>query len=248
MSAHCSCQGARSAVSIPQAVWIACNAVKNEVDSRWDEFQYRKRYGLHAMERCLMNNSMIIGVSIPQAVWIACNKWRKFVRAWLAKFQYRKRYGLHAIQTTKSCIRKWGSFNTASGMDCMQLSLQREMWRVAPVSIPQAVWIACNVTFRSCGARSRSFNTASGMDCMQLPYEQLSRAISLSFQYRKRYGLHAILSPGSLGNSEPRSRFSDTDPLFAFFPKCAELFCREKCFERGLKPVIARALLSTKEI
>ena len=68
------------------------------------------------------------------------------------------------------------------------------------------------------------------------------------FQYRKRYGLHAILSPGSLGNSAPRSRFSDTDPLFAFFPKCAELFCREKCFERGLKPVIARALLSTKEI
>ena len=68
------------------------------------------------------------------------------------------------------------------------------------------------------------------------------------FQYRKRYGLHAILSPGSLGNSEPRSRFSDTDPLFAVFPKCAELFCREKCFERGLKPVIARTLLSTKEI
>ena len=59
-------------------------------------------------------------------------------------------------------------FNTASGMDCMQskeslLSLQK-----AKVSIPQAVWIACNknsfIPIRYMGS---CFNTASGMDCMQ---------------------------------------------------------------------------------
>ena len=37
------------------------------------------------------------------------------------------------------------------------------------------------------------FNTASGMDCMQLllPHE-LPMLQPVSFQYRKRYGLHAM--------------------------------------------------------
>ena len=38
------------------------------------QFQYRKRYGLHAMKEWIEN---VMGdvVSIPQAVWIACNKY-----------------------------------------------------------------------------------------------------------------------------------------------------------------------------
>ena len=59
--------------------------------------------------------------------------------------------------------------------------------------------------------------------------------IQPQFQYRKRYGLHAILSPGSLGNSEPRSRFSDTDPLFAFFPKVRGTFLSRKVLRKGLE-------------
>ena len=40
--------------------------------------------------------------------------------------------------------------------------------------------------------RSRRFNTASGMDCMQLWYFLPQIIFLLKFQYRKRYGLHAI--------------------------------------------------------
>ena len=79
------------------------------------------------------------------------------------------------------------------------------------VSIPQAVWIACNV------------------------WKILNTRHLEKFQYRKRYGLHAILSPGSLGNSEPRSRFSDTDPLFAFFPKVRGTFLSRKVLRKGLE-------------
>ena len=57
----------------------------------------------------------------------------------------------------------------------------------------------------------------------------------LEFQYRKRYGLHAILSPGSLGNSEPKNRVSNDDPLFAFFPKVSGTFLSRKVLRKGLE-------------
>ena len=186
-------------------------------------------------------------VSIPQAVWIACNYdllgWgspffrfntasgmdcMQYLRAIMALrilwFQYRKRYGLHAIWCPQSGVRGYR------------------------VSIPQAVWIACN----------------SGT--------QSQRRLISTFQYRKRYGLHAICSstrvyrgcccfntasgmdcmqyclPEALETVSPKTEFLTMTPFSRFFPKWAEHFCREKCFERGLKPVIARALLSTKEI
>ena len=140
-------------------------------------FQYRKRYGLHAIEKP-MRVIRIRGVSIPQAVWIACN-YKIFVFLLPSdEFQYRKRYGLHAMRS-------------------------RNRRRV---------------TLSFC------FNTASGMDCMQ-------------------YCL-----PEALETVSPEVGFLILTPFSRFSPKCAELFCREKCFERGLKPVIARALLSTKEI
>ena len=89
--------------------------------------------------------------------------WRKL------RFQYRKRYGLHAIRH-----ESYG------------------LIRISRVSIPQAVWIACNVvnTLRDFGYTG--FNTASGMDCMQFQsIDNLEDAL-YAFQYRKRYGLHAI--------------------------------------------------------
>ena len=92
------------------------------------------------------------------------------------------------------------------------------------VSIPQAVWIACNQYDQIGNSLPFGFNTASGMDCMQ-------------------YCL-----PEALETVSPEVGFLILTPFSRFSPKCAELFCREKCFERGLKPVIARALLSTKEI
>ena len=59
-------------------------------------------------------------------------------------------------------------FNTASGMDCMQLEICRPR-----------------------DYSSRCFNTASGMDCMQFEMIKLFQTVE-EFQYRKRYGLHAI--------------------------------------------------------
>ena len=59
-------------------------------------------------------------VSIPQAVWIACNDRIALRRRTIRLFQYRKRYGLHAINEKRIAELEKCSFNTASGMDCMQ--------------------------------------------------------------------------------------------------------------------------------
>ena len=59
------------------------------------------------------------------------------------------------------------------------------------VSIPQAVWIACNFRARLSQKQKLCFNTASGMDCMQFIFVSEGE-IDHEFQYRKRYGLHAI--------------------------------------------------------
>ena len=88
-------------------------------------------------------------------------------------------------------IKHVGSFNTASGMDCMQYCVgSRKLAGVEfqyrkryglhamsyheddiclgrRVSIPQAVWIACNTALLIRKELVAGFNTASGMDCMQ---------------------------------------------------------------------------------
>ena len=53
------------------------------------------------------------------------------------------------------------------------------------------------------------------------------------FQYRKRYELHAILFPGALGNSELKSRFSKTLSLFAIFPKPSGTFLSQNRLKRA---------------
>ena len=68
------------------------------------------------------------------------------------------------------------------------------------VSIPQAVWIACNIFDTELKMPITSFNTASGMDCMQFVGPYFSQKKSNQFQYRKRYGLHAILSRTTLAH------------------------------------------------
>ena len=61
------------------------------------------------------------------------------------------------------------------------------------VSIPQAVWIACNNSKRRLKSVVWGFNTASGMDCMQF-FERITTEAQMKvFQYRKRYGLHAMI-------------------------------------------------------
>ena len=117
------------------------------------------------------------------------------IRAKHKMFQYRKRYGLHAILEGGADLDSTLGFNTASGMDCMQSALYERKCvdfmlfqyrkryglhaiseyglpsRHPQVSIPQAVWIACN----------------EDVDA--------DAKVVFVFQYRKRYGLHAIKSP-----------------------------------------------------
>ena len=88
-------------VSIPQAVWIACNEVFEKIVKGADLFQYRKRYGLHAIVPSSEFDEEVGIVSIPQAVWIACNSPLESAPAW-------------------DCP----CFNTASGMDCMQCQVR----------------------------------------------------------------------------------------------------------------------------
>jgi len=109
------------------------------------------------------------------------------------KFQYRKRYGLHAIRMGPLRWRGTTRFNTASGMDCMQY------WHLGTISsflmsFNTASGMDCmqwNYHGKYHTSFSR-FNTASGMDCMQCPDVVAPGRMVTLFQYRKRYGLHAI--------------------------------------------------------
>ena len=211
-------------VSIPQAVWIACNFL------------------------FLKGSDQMNTVSIPQAVWIACNldEWYPLLPTERVSIPQAVWIACNFAITIPPKVSFSVSIPQAVWIAC---NLQKdESGQDGQVSIPQAVWIACNLNIIISHVHEYEFQYRKRYGLHAISSLRRSSRNQRVFQYRKRYGLHAILSPGSLGNSEPRSRFSDTDPLFAFFPKCAELFCREKCFERGLKPVIARALLSTKEI
>ena len=105
-----------------------------------------------------------------------------------------------------------GGFNTASGMDCMQFYENEFLPR-----------------------RWSSFNTASGMDCMQL-HNLLSCGSCREFQYRKRYGLHAIPSLTALGTAEPRSGFSKRIALFGKSPQPRGIFLSPKSAENVRKP------------
>ena len=118
-------------------------------------------------------------VSIPQAVWIACNLKMKKNFAEIEVFQYRKRYGLHAILRICESCHFQSRFNTASGMDCMQLQC----------------WPCPNKYFWF------QYRKRYGLHAMTMIFP--SCLMQAKFQYRKRYGLHAIyrLSVGCFGGS-----------------------------------------------
>mgnify|MGYP001672683044 CR=1 FL=1 len=107
-------------VSIPQAVWIACNAGQVIAAQGLAWFQYRKRYGLHAMERCRQEAQV------------------------RPKFQYRKRYGLHAITIRVLRKHRQNKFQYRKRYGLHAMFNSKPIVDASNVSIPQAVWIACN--------------------------------------------------------------------------------------------------------
>ena len=163
-------------VSIPQAVWIACNEEARSFGHFIVTFQYRKRYGLHAI-----------------GLFLSCSKAQDL-------FQYRKRYGLHAISNL--CRKRNSCF----------------------VSIPQAVWIACNSTKNNVKFSRLSFNTASGMDCMQYRPSQ------------------------PLGQLNPEAGFLNGSLFWTNRRNLAGFFCRQNRLKTSANPVISRKLLSTGKI
>ena len=157
----------RVKVSIPQAVWIACN----EKEHLW---------------------SVRPVVSIPQAVWIACNDMTS-VRAGESKlFQYRKRYELHAMLIGFLAAATFACFNTASGMNCMQFIIFQPNMYPVPVSIPQAVWIACNALVLHKKQCPLSFQYRKRYELHAIEAELHRANFTGAFQYRKRYELHAM--------------------------------------------------------
>ena len=58
----------------------------------------------------------------------------------------------------------------------------------------------------------------------------------LKFPYRKRYGLHAIPSLTALGTAEPRSGFSKRIALFGKSPQPRGIFLSPKSAENVRKP------------
>ena len=176
-------------------------------------------------------------VSIPQAVWIACNLTGFIVTRDSRSFNTASGMDCMQCTTNSNAPSSHGSFNTASGMDCMQYqrlpfgksslmfqyrkryglhAISIAIWQSTPtrVSIPQAVWIACNQTWAMVGIfpLTVSIPQAVWIACNSNPMAFEVGKVYPKFQYRKRYGLHAILSPRTLENSEPRNRFSNTEP------------------------------------
>ena len=129
-------------------------------------FQYRKRYGLHAIDA------------------------GQVIAAQGLAFQYRKRYGLHAIVGTGR-----GSYEPVqvSIPQAVRIACNEDVEVVegVNVSIPQAVRIACNSKIPLQPRRTSWFQYRKRYGLHAIKTTQRSRR-AVRFQYRKRYGLHAI--------------------------------------------------------
>ena len=128
-------------------------------------------------------------------------------------------------------------FNTASGMDCMQFSPLNEYASSDAVSIPQAVWIACNNEAGQVYAAKGLFQYRKRYGLHAIDgFKIVIPPSGIVFQYRKRYGLHAIPSLTALGTAEPRSGFSKRSALFGESPRPRGIFLSPKSAENVRKP------------
>ncbi len=142
-------------------------------------------------------------------------------------------------------------FNTASGMDCMQLLYHPIKGRVVtPVSIPQAVWIACNdfETAKKVLKGKTRFNTASGMDCMQFFCTSLCDAQLRCFNTASGMDCMQYRPSQPLGQLNPEAGFLNGSLFLANRRNLAGFFCRQNRLKTSANPVIPRKLLSTGKI
>ena len=180
-------------VSIPQAVWIACNGRTARYVTAPTSFNTAS--GMDCMQWLWYSQVAWCRRSFNTASGMDCMQFivSRLVASAAPEFQYRKRYGLHAMHNVCKHFIHYIGFNTASGMDCMQSYCP--YCKKYERGFNTASGMDCMQSWRerTSGRSEGSFNTASGMDCMQSGIAYLLFALS-SFQYRKRYGLHAIPS------------------------------------------------------
>ena len=172
------------------------------MQSRLYRFQYRKRYGLHAI--------------LPMTLKTTSR----------TLFQYRKRYGLHAMGHSIRATSIRHCFNTASGMDCMQLHRDS----------------------RQNPRRHYCFNTASGMDCMQFAPASVHLRVCPSFNTASGMDCMQYRPSQPLGQLNPEAGFLNGSLFLANRRNLAGFFCRQNRLKTSANPVISRKLLSTGKI
>ena len=129
------------------------------------------------------------------------------------------------------------SFNTASGMDCMQLVNGHTFYdgdgkfQYRKRYGLHAIVVRCSRTAQIALFQYRKryglHAICRWMSCLSWQKR---------FQYRKRYGLHAIPSLTALGTAEPRSGFSKRIALFGKSPQPRGIFLSPKSAENVRKP------------
>ena len=113
-------------------------------------------------------------------------------------FQYRKRYGLHAMKMETSSAPIAPRFNTASGMDCMQLRERVRGWLMAVFQYRKRYGLHAMFKLLSDAGFYGMFQYRKRYGLHAIS-ERSSCMNNYQFQYRKRYGLHAIQSLAGYG-------------------------------------------------
>ena len=118
---------------------------------------------------------------------------------------------------------------------CNEEGCKRSAYQ-AGVSIPQAVWIACNEYRKELYYQIFAFQYRKRYGLHAIDDYLFDDSSSNEFQYRKRYGLHAIPSLTALGTAEPRSGFSKRIALFGKSPQPRGIFLSPKSAENVRNP------------
>ena len=189
-------------VLTPQAVWIACNKNIEAIGRKSPKVSIPQAVWIACNNNRLSFLFLKGEVSIPQAVWIACN-----------------------VAELLMCSDGSTSFNTASGMDCMQF-----------------VWMGSDKSFFV------SFNTASGMDCMQCFSD--GKPVKGCRGFNTASGMDCMQYRPSqpLGQLNPEAGFLNGSLFLANRRNLAGFFCRQNRLKTSANPVISRKLLSTGKI
>ena len=111
------------------------------------------------------------------------------------------------------------SFNTASGMDCMQSTRRNLSERACMFQYRKRYGLHAILIYWCMAAAAMSFNTASGMDCMQSATGGGPTTGSSSFNTASGMDCMQYCLPEALETVSPKTEFLTMTPFSRFFPK-----------------------------